>query len=116
MNNSDFLSFFPESENNGPADVNAEELALLFNGLNEEVQEQVNSSENEDFGAMLDGIEMLEEMLVETELAGEAALQEMTPLEQETSVMFEGNDLQYEEVDEDNFAPSVLIPPFLRAP
>jgi hypothetical protein len=115
MNNSDFLSFFPESENNGPADVNAEELALLFNGLNEEVQEQVNSSENEDFGAMLDGIEMLEEMLVETELAGEAALQEMTPLEQETSVMFEGNDLQYEEVDEDNFAPSVLIPPFLRA-
>ena len=116
MNNSDFLSFFPESESAGPADVNAEELALLFDGLNEEVQEQVNSSENnEDFSAMLDGIEMLEEMLVETELAGEEALQEMTPLEQETSVMFEGDDLQYEEVDEDNFAPSVLIPPFLRA-
>ncbi|QHV00288.1 hypothetical protein [Synechocystis sp. CACIAM 05] len=115
MSNSDFLSFFPESENAGPADVSVEELALLFNGLNEEVQEQVNSSENEDFSAMLDGIEMLEEMLVETELAGEEALQEMTPLEQETSVMFEGDDLQYEEVDEDNFAPSVLVPPFLRA-
>lgn len=115
MNNSDFLSFFPESENNGTSDVNAEELALLFNGLNEEVQEQVNSPENEDFSAMLDGIEMLEEMLVETELAGEEALQEMTPLEQETSVMFEGDDLQYEEVDEDVLTPIALIPPFLRA-
>ncbi|MBE9203241.1 hypothetical protein IQ218_06985 [Synechocystis salina LEGE 06099] len=113
MNNSDFLSFFPEPDNDGTADVNAEELALLFNGIGGEVQEQANPSDQEHFGTMLDGIEMLEEMLVETELAGEAALQEMTPLEQETSVMFEGDDLQYEEVDDHN--PVALIPPFLRA-
>ncbi|MBE9255499.1 hypothetical protein IQ217_16990 [Synechocystis salina LEGE 00031] len=113
MNNSDFLSFFPEPDNDDTADVNAEELALLFNGIGGEVQEQVNPSDQEHFGTMLDGIEMLEEMLVETELAGEVALQEMTPLEQETSVMFEGDDLQYEEVDDHN--PVVLIPPFLRA-
>ncbi|AIE74576.1 MULTISPECIES: hypothetical protein [unclassified Synechocystis] len=112
MNNSDFLSFFPDPETNGTADSNTQDLAIIFDGLNGEASEQGTPVDNDDFSAMLDGIEMLEEMLVETELAGEEALQEMTPLEQETSVMFEGNDLHYEEMDEDAIS---LTPPFLRA-
>lgn len=122
MNDSDFLSFFPEPEEDAAAALNSEELALLFNEINGESKnngDRAVSNENQsldDFGAMLGGIEMLEEMLLETEMAGEVASQEMTELEQETSVMFEGDDLEWENLQEEDSIPMVsLVPPLLQS-
>lgn len=120
MNNSDFLSFFPEEDTT--AALNSEELALLFDDINGEDEnngDRANTDGNQsfdDFGAMLDTMEGLEEMILETELAGEAAIPEMTDLEQETSVMFEGDDLDWEHHQEAELTPTAsLVPPFLQS-
>ncbi len=120
MSNSDFLSFFPEED--GTAALDSQELALLFDGINEKAEnsgEQNKAGENQgfdDFDDMLSNIEMLEEMLVETDMAGETIIQEMTDLEEETSVMFEGDDLGLEPHQEEDLMPAVsLVPPFLQS-